>query len=352
MRLLFGLLLAVFLYLTFFPEKHRAAVTLTPSDPTQMGLSGALTQLGAINSVFGNQAAVEVALKVGRSQQVRDLVIREKNLTRRLDISNPVRLHRWLEENVEIRSLRGGIIQFELMFKDPDLAREIVAAYSAATQERLAQIARGQTEFKRDVLLKLVSDASARLARTKGAYDRFRLANRSALPEAATLDIGEQVPALEGAIRNKSIEIATASQLYTEENIVMRQLMAERAALQRQLAQVKATGLNGNSLGSAVAESRRGEQLQRELTIAQTLYDNYLRYLEGTGVEDLTSNATVRVLEPAFVDTSRQYNIRFAALALAVLLLWMAMEVYRWAPPVGEQLGRGVVIREREVEHA
>jgi capsule polysaccharide export protein KpsE/RkpR len=312
-----------------------------------------LTQLGAINSVFGNQAAVEVALKVGRSQQVRDIVIKRNDLGRRLAISDPLRLHRWLKDNVEIRSLRGGIIQFELMNRDAALARGIIAAYAAATQERLAQITRGQTEFKRDVLLKLVNDASARLSTAKGAYDSFRLANRSATPEAATQDIRLQVPALEGAIRAKTIEIATASQLYTDENIVMQQLTAERAALQRQLAQVKATDpYGGASLGSAVVESRRGEQLQRELGIAQTLYDNYLRYLEGTSVEDLTSTATVRVLEPPFVDTERQYNIRFAALALAILMLWGAMEVYRWAPPVGERLGRGGLIREQEVHHA
>lgn len=352
MRLLFGLLLAVFLYLTFFPEKNRAVVTLTPSDPTQMGLSGALTQLGAINSVFGNQAAIEVALKVGRSQQVRDIVIKQNNLAQRLSISDPVRLHRWLEDEVEIRSLRGGIIQFELIHQDAALARGIIAAYASATQERLAQIARGQTEFKRDVLLKLVSDASARLGRAKGAYDTFRLANRTVLPEAAALDIGLQVPTLEGAIRAKSVEIATASQLYTSENIVMQQLLAERAALQRQLAQAKATSSSGDNIGTAVTQSRRGEQLSRELSIAQALYDNYLRYLEGTSVEDLTSTATVRVLEPPFVDTERQYNIRFAALTLAILLLWGVMEVYRWAPPVGERLGRRAVIEEREVHHA
>lgn len=185
MRTVFSLLIACGLLLSFFPERYRAAVTLTPTDPVSMGLSGTLGQLGALNSVFGNQAAVEVALKVGRSQQVREIAIKELQLARRLNISDPVKLHRWVQDHVEIRSLRGGIIQFEMRDRDANLAQAIVAQFAQATQERLAQISRRQTQYKRDVLLKLVGDASSRLSVAKGNFDRFRLTNRAVLPDVA-----------------------------------------------------------------------------------------------------------------------------------------------------------------------
>ena len=79
-RAIFGVCLAILIFFSFFPERYRGAVTLTPTDPTSLGLSGTLGQLGALNSVFGNQAAVEIALKIGRSIYVRQIVAKQLNL--------------------------------------------------------------------------------------------------------------------------------------------------------------------------------------------------------------------------------------------------------------------------------
>ena len=338
LRAVLAVLLAILLFLSFFPERHRAAVTLTPTDPTMLGLSGTLGQLGAFNSVFGNQTAVEVALKVGRSYQVRDIVARQLDLRRRLNFPNDLAMHRWLEREVTIRSLRGGIIQFETTLKDPKLAYQLVDAYSAASRERLAQIARSQTEYKRNVLVRLVTDASNRLARAKGAYDRFRLQNEAIIPELALQNENAQIPMLEAAIRAKQVELQTARQFGTDENVTVQQIIAQISALQSQLAAARATNpVQRDSLGRAVYVSRRGEQLFREVQIAQSLYDNYMKFLEGTSVEDMTSTASVRVLEPAHVDTARQVNWSFLALAMALALLWAAIEFYRLRPPVGER---------------
>jgi hypothetical protein len=336
---------AVFLFLSFFPERYRAAVTLTPTDPASMGLSATLGQLGAINSVFGNQAAVEVALKVGRSVYVRETVIKNTRLVDRLRLRDSVQAQRWLEKEMTIRSLRGGIILFETLQKDSDLARDLVAAYSVATQERLAEISRRQTQYKREVLIKLVYDASNRLARARGAYDTFRLQNRFGDPESSMEAIAERIPALEGALNAKQVQLDAARQFHTDEHNTVIQLKSELASLSGQLAQARATSPEQNSsVGKVVRASTQADKLMRELTIAKTLYDSYLRYLEGTQVEDLTSTASVRVLEPPFVDPARQVNYSFLAAAIALILLLAATEFYRLSPPAGSR----IKIRERE----
>lgn len=346
-RVVFAVLIAVALVFTFFPQRYHAATSLTPTDPESLGLSGTLGQLGAINSVFGNQAAVEVALRVARSVKVRDTVINQLKLGERLKDKDRVAIHRWLEDEMTVRSLRGGIILMEMTHSDAKLSRDIVGAYARATQNMLAEISRRQTAYKREVLVKLVSDASIQLAVAQSNYDQFRLRNRAPSPIAAIEAVSLRIPQLEAAVKSKQVDLAAARQLYTDDNNVIRQLSAELAALQGQLAHMKATNPTQEAtVGQAVTASSQLFKLERELGIARALYDSYLRFLQGTAVENLTSTASVRILEPAYVDTSRQLNYAALALAIALFGLWMAIEFYRLRPPVGDR----IVVRQAHVE--
>jgi tyrosine-protein kinase Etk/Wzc len=342
-RVLFAVLILLFVLLTFFPERHRAAVTLTPSDPTTLGFNPTQVQLGALNSVFGNQAAIEIALKVASSVQVRDTIATQLKLQQRLDLDSREATHRWLKRHLDIRALRGGIIQIQMRDADPAFAREIVAACAEATRQQLAQINRQQTAYKHDILLKLSTDASDRLARAQGAFDTFRLGMRSPDPTLETGLASARINALQDALRQKQLELASARQAYSDGNLRVRQLQAEAATLQSQLAQAQGTAPGGSQgVGRAVQTSTQYRKLQRELTIAQSLYDNYIRLLESTAVDDMTSTANIRVLEPPFVDTARQLNYPALAMALALALLLAAIEFYSLRPPAS---GR-VTVRE------
>jgi uncharacterized protein involved in exopolysaccharide biosynthesis len=345
----FGVLIALALVFSFFPERYRAAVTLTPTDPQTLGLSGTLGQLGAINSVFGNQAAVEVALRVGRSELARDSVIDKLNLAKRLNQPDRIKLHRWLDDKVDIRSLRGGIVLIDMQSRDPTLARDIVGAFADAIQSRLAEISRKQTEYKRDVLVRLVDDSSQQLTLAQARYDDFRLRNRAPTPEAAVETVTLRIPQLETAIKAKQVALAAARQLYTDDNNIVRQLDAELTALEQQLAEVRATNpAQGGNVGRAVSASSQLFKLERDLTIARALYDSYLKFLQGTTVEDLTSTANVRILEPPFIESERQVYMPALAAAIALFLLWGAIEFYRLRPPPGS----GLKIAETEKSHA
>jgi uncharacterized protein involved in exopolysaccharide biosynthesis len=151
--------------------------------------------------------------------------------------------------------------------------------------------------------------------------------------------VSSRIPQLESAIKLKQVEIASARQLFTDDNPTVRQKIAELNALQRQLAEVRATTSGDDStVGQAVSTSSRLFKLERDLAVARTLYDSYMRYLQGTAVEDLTSTANVRLLEPAYVDTERQIWWPSAAIAVTILLLWGAVEFYRLRPPVGAKI--------------
>ena len=342
-RLLFTVLIALFALLAFFPERYRSAVTLTPSDPSTLGFNPAQVQLSALGNVFGNQTALEVAMKVAGSVQVRDQVIKDVKLAERLKSKDRERLHRWLERNVDIRSLRGGIIQIQMLNSDGEFAKKVVTAYEAATRNQLARIFREQATYKQDVLLKLVTEASDRVATAQARFDSFRLATRTPDPAAEASVAGARVNMIRQSIRRKEIELSSARQMYSDSNLVVRQLASELATLRGQLGQAEAVSLQpAEGVGRAIQSSSQYMKLQREVAIAQSLYETYLRQLEGASVDDMTSSANLRVLEPPFIDTSRQINRAALAVAIALLLLWLAIEFYRLRPPAG----RRVIVRE------
>lgn len=333
-RLLLGVVLAACAVLALFPEPYLAVTTLAPTDPSSLGLSGTLGQLGAVQSVFGNQAAIEVSLRIGDSDYVRGLVDDKLGLDNRLQMTR-IQTLRWLQRKVDVRSLRGGIIQFDIKRHDANLAHDIVATYAVAVRERLAEINRKQTAYKRQILVNLVQNASIELASAQSAYDGFRLRSRYSSPAASINAIGERVPQLEDAIKRKQVDLNAAKAFFTDNNLVIQQIMAQIDALQGQLAVARSVSPSDmNSVGRVVLESTEVNRLRRNLDLQQGLYDSYNRYLQGTSVEDLTSSANIRVLEPAYIDSERQYNVSFIVLGVLVFLLGAALEFYLIRPPI------------------
>ena len=140
---------------------------------------------------------------------------------------------------------------------------------------------------------------------------------------------------LEAAIKAKEVELNAARQFATDDNMSVRQIVAELDALHRQLAQQRALYPSQPiSVGRVVRQSTEGERLERELALAKGLYEAYNRYLLGTAVEDLTALASLRVIEPPFVDSSRQLNLVFVALFGVVVLIGLATEFYLMRPPL------------------
>lgn len=336
---IFTTLIAICALLSFFPERHRAAVTMTPFDPQSFGISGTLNPLGSLSSVFGNQAPVEIALRVANSTYVRDIVIQRLHLQQRLKGYDRLDLQRWLDDKVTVRSLRGGIIMIELKLRDEQLARDVASAYATAVQERLGQISLTQTEYKRGVLVKLAHETSENLAAAQSAYDAFRLKNGAPSPEDSVTSVASRILQLEDAIKARHVALAAARQLFTDDNNAVRQQEAELAEITAQLKQIKATQPDeGENVGRVVGSSSELFRLQRELTIQQKLYESYLRFLQSISVESMTSMANIRVLEPAYVDTERQVWWPAAAGGVALLLLWAAIEFYRLRPPLGARI--------------
>ncbi len=335
-RLILGLLTVVLAVLMLFPREYRAAVSLTPTDPSALGLSGALGQLGALTNVFGSQAAVEISLKVARSVSVRQLVIDRLGLVRSGRFATDDAAQRWIDRKVDVRSLRGGILQMSTAMDDPVLAKNIVGTLALATRDRLAEISQTQTAYKRQILEKLVREAGERYGQAQAAYDRFRRQTRYSDPGSSIEAIGQRIPSIQAAIKARQVALRAAAQFGTPSSFAVQQIEAEITALETQLREAETLDAsNPNSVNRVVVQSTEVEKLARELTIARSLYVSYQRFLEGTSVEVLASTANVRILEPPYIDPAIQFKTLPLALLIFVVLLWGVLELYQMRPPVG-----------------
>jgi hypothetical protein len=105
------------------------------------------------------------------------------------------------------------------------------------------------------------------------------------------------------------------------------------------LAEAKSLDANQpNSVNRVVQQSTEARMLLRDVNLAQSLYDNYRVFLQGTTVENLTSTGTVRVIESPYIDTDLQYNMLPLIVLIILILAWLAVEFYLLRPPLGTQL--------------
>jgi len=328
-------LIGICAILALFPQPYRAAMTLTPSDPPTLSPGSIGGGLSSLTGVFGNQSEVEVLVRVAQSTYVEQQVSQRLNLPQRLG-KTEAQVEVWLTRKVHIRALRGGMVMFETTLHDAKLARDIIAAFGEAARNQMATSARSETALKRDTLLSLLHDATDKLSAAQSAYDAFRLKTHYSSPQMAISAEGDRIPELERMIHEKQVELQAKREFGTDSNMGVRQVLSEIDALNSQLAQVRSTSPEEqNSVGRVVKESTEADRLRRQLDLARTVYENYLRFLQSTTAEDLAATSNARVLEPAFVDPERQFNLLPIFVALLIAIAALAMEFYRMRPPVG-----------------
>lgn len=337
-RLGYIVLAIVLAILCVVPRPWVARAKLLPQDSSSAGLGQIVSSLGGqlqsfANLLTGGRPPNDLYLIIGRSATVSDDVIKALSLVgpgRPYPTVRDAKIA--LGKKVDVHLLLGGVVEIETRTRDPQESLRLSAAYQSAISNRIGELGRQTTRRKAQIVEDRFRQAAARVAQSETALDAFRRRNRLASPEQ---QLGSEISlraALQGQLAAKQVELRGLLQSAGPENPNLRNVQAQIASIQAQLAATDrpTVGAAGPNVTGLSELQSRYLNLFRDYRFAQALYEVYARASEQTAVENLVAESAtyIQVVEPANLDAARHYNISAVALLAALAVLALFTELY------------------------
>jgi hypothetical protein len=340
----YAILAVILAVLSVFPRQYDAKTKLLPQEEGSSGLAATLN-IGAglqnFASQIGTHQTAEVYLLLARSNDVALAVIKQQNLLGRPGFTNLDQARRRLAHEVDVHTLTGGVLEIEAKDTDPEFAKRLVATFSQVIQDRARALSLEQTAKKRTIIEARFKDAIANLARAHAALDQFRRENKLAQPQTEfSMAVGLKA-ALQGQLQDALVQMQSAQQFATGDNIQVQQLQARIDSLRSQIAQADAAGLSApDSLAGIANKADEYYELYREEQFQESLAQTYERSMEQVVVEQIGADANnnVQVIEAPFVSANHPLNVPALALLLVLAVVAFVTEIY--APMTGVGLRR------------
>lgn len=344
-RLTYLVLALLAALLIFFPRPYVARAKFVPQD-TSASAASTTALLGALGSgsqsigslLTGGRPSNDLYLIIGRSDSVKNEVIKSLRLVgpgKKFATNRDAVL--WLEKNVDIHLLLGGVMEIETKLYDAKLAQSVTADYAQAISRYLAKYGRQIITNKQRIVSERFADAGGRVARAEATLNSFRRQNNLAEPEQQLSNALVQRATLQAQLQAKQVEYQTLSQIRGPESTELAAIATQISGLRAQIGRSTAPALDasGPNVAALSTISLRYLNLYRELRFQQAMYDVYQRSAEQVAVEELASESAsyIQTIDPAHVDQTRQYNVWAMALFACVVLLALFTEWY--APATG-----------------
>lgn len=336
-RLTYLVLALILAVLCLFPRPYLARAKILPQDTSSAaGLGNLMTLIGGQSQSFASlltgRSSGDLYLVIGRSDSVANRVARDLKLVGPNGYSSEAAAKRYLERKVDITLLLGGIIEIESKTDDPEQSTRLTTAYVDALSKELAAFGEQIIVNKQRIINRRFAAAEQRVAETESALNAFRRANNLAAPEA---QLGTELSLrtnLQAELQAKQIELQTLRQFSGPENPQLKSVQSQIASLQEQIRRTAApaTGAAGPNLAGSSQLQNRYLSLFRDYRLAQAIYEVYARSAEQLAVDQLAAETAsyVQVIDPAYIDIDRQFNVWAIALLALVVVMAVFTEIY------------------------
>ncbi|MFA7595311.1 MAG: capsule biosynthesis protein [Novosphingobium sp.] len=342
-RRIYAGLALVLAILCLFPTPYLSRARIMPQDTNNAaGITGLMTLIGGQSQnvatlLAGGRPSNDLYLIIGRSDSVQQRVVDALKMVGPDGYSSAAEAKRALERKVDVNLLLGGVMEIQSKTWSPKESQILTAAYVEAVSKELASFGEQLIVNKRRIIDRRFSTAKDRVAETEIALNEFRQANNLAAPEA---QLGNELSlrtALQAQLQAKQVELQTLQQFSGPENPTLRAVQTEIAALREKISRTAApsTDSAGPNLAGSSQLTTRYLNLYRDYRLAQAMYEVYVRSNEQLALDQMAAETAsyVQVIDPAYLDVDRQYNIWAVALLGFVLLMVVFTEVY--APMTG-----------------
>jgi hypothetical protein len=333
--LIVALVLAVF---CVWPKPYLARARIMPQDTASAaGTTALMTLIGGqaqnvASLLGGGRASNDLYLIIGRSDSVADRVVKSLKLVGPGGYADEAAAKRALLRKVDINLLLGGVMEIETKTWHADESRRITAAYVEAMSKELASFGEQIIVNKQRIIDRRFKTASDRVAQAETALDKFRRANNLAAPEQ---QLGTELSlraGLQAQLQAKQVELKTLQEFSGPDNPALQAVQTQIEGLRRQIAQSAAPNTDnaGPNLAGSGNLTNRYLELYRDYRLAQAIYEIYARSSEQVAVDQLAAESAsyVQVIDPAYIDVERHYNVWAVALLSLVVLLAVFTEIY------------------------
>lgn len=323
------------------PKQYQSSTQLMPPDTTMGGPLATLTSVASMSSV-AEQAADMLPMKstgalfigILRSRTVKDRLVERFQLEKVYRVRLMVDARRILEESTEItEDRRAGIITVTVTDRDPKRAAAMAHAYVEELDHLVTKLNTSAAHRERVFI-------EGQLMQVKHDLDEASRQLSDFSSKNATVDVKEQAKAmvdaaatLEGQIIAAEAELKGLQQIYTSNNVRVREVQARIKELRAHLQE-----MGGGVPQAAEADPAQPElasypsirklpllgltyaDLYRRATIQDVLYQALTKQYELAKVQEAKEIPSVRVLDAAEVPEKKSYPHRLVIMLVSAFL--------------------------------
>jgi uncharacterized protein involved in exopolysaccharide biosynthesis len=278
------------------------------------GGMGVGSVMGFASKLLGLSTSGSLVTGVLQSRTVEDDIINRFGLMKRFGAKYPEDARKLLENVTEIKEdNKTGIISVSFEDKDPKLAAAVTQAYVEDLNHVLASVNASSAHRERIFIDQRLAEVKQDLDVSAKEFSEFSSAN-------SAIDIPEQAKAMVSAAADLEAKLIAAQsmlnglkQIYTENNVNVRQMEASVQELQKQINQFGGIDVSPKD-GSTLPKSElypsvrqlpllgvRYLDLYRRNRINEAVFEFLTKQGEVARVEEARDVPSVQVLDPAVV---------------------------------------------------
>ena len=310
------------------PTLYTSMTTLLVPQPTTSAaallgsLTGGLSSLGGGTSGIKNPSDQWVALL--KSRTVSDALVQRFDLKARYRAEFQFQARDQLSSATRIVAGRDGLISIEVDDVDPQMARDLAAAYAEELQRLSTKLAVGEASQRRVFFEQQLADARQKLLAAEEALQKQGLSPRllKLRPESAVAGLA----AVESQIASAQVRLDVLRQTMTPQSPIVLRAQAELTALKAQRDQL-ATSQTG-SVESDLTKGPSYPSLYREFKQQEALYEVLMRQYEIARSDEARDGAFVQVVDAAQIPEWKSSPRRLRMGFMAAVSSWFLLVIF------------------------